>query len=1231
MIAKKKLYFWIIGILGTLFLLLGVTLLLLPHIINLEPVKQKIQAAVSQMIAGEMQYRGAELTFFPEPRVVIHQVRIVIPDKAIISMERMTVVSQIIPLIKGKVKISLVQAEQPAISLDLAGGGPKKEKTEEESIRLFSRVISETIAPFVGAWESKAPHLAILVEKGQLILTEAQQPVFWFRDIQVRAQLPPDQLRVDLACQSNLWGNISVAAQVDTKDLNGTGNIEATDLHPHVLLNYLAPATPPLFGDSRGNLRISLKVDQGKVLQGKLQGSSPYLTIHRGEKKWVLKGKTLNGAFRWQDDQIDFSLTELRLETPRIRLSGEVFIDPAAPHIRMAVAGRDVDVSSVREFALGLAGKAEVVQRIFDIVREGEIPNISFETRGRSPADLGRLQNISIRGNMAGGRIFLSEALTGLKGIPFDLRDTGGEVTISHGILEGKNLAAEWEKARVTRGLLHLGLEGKKGPFHLEALADLDLTELSPFLKKLTGERTFSEELDRLHNLQGRARAKLVLGETLQSIQPRVEVQELNLSARYDRIPYPVQIESAQAVYGGGKIDVKNLKGSVGKSSFSEITAQINVAGSPSIGLSSGKSVVSLAEIHAWLTSLEKFKVPLQDLKSLQGAMALSFINLQGPLTQPGKWDFQILGKIERLAAEASMLPGPLVVRAAQLDVTPEKILLQDSEVNLLDASLRVSAGINGWQKGGNGFEGTIQGDLGARIMGWAFTRFQVPDNLRTQAPLVLRQTRVGWDQRGDIQVSGNLSWPKGPRVDVDLHYSAEALAVNRLRIEDEWSQAGVGLKWHQKELLLNFEGRLEKPTLDRILLKNELLRGSIRGDFQSRIFLDQPLGSTAHGKLKAIDLGLVLPLKAPLIVEEFSIDAVKGRVHVESAGLRWDDRHLTLEGRLDFSPEEIHLDLDVSIDGLEWAKIEKILKTEDQKTEPGKDAGAKIPPLRGRVGFKSPSFEYDRFTWRPLDLEVTFLPEGLKAEVREAGVCGISTPGTVLSISEHLALDFQPQAKNQDFPSVVSCLSGRPVLMTGSLDFYGRVKGQGMPKDLVRSLQGPLEMEAKDGRIYHASTAAKVLSFLHLTDLLEGEKDDPSKKAMKYKSLRAKGELQSGKLTIRELVLDASAMQVASQGEIDFINQRVDLVMAVAPLKTVDWIVKRIPLIDHLLEGTLISIPVRIQGDLKDPRIMPLDPSQIEPGLIGLMKRTLKLPFKVVQPIAKHPEKFQAQPEAPK
>ena len=110
------------------------------------------------------------------------------------------------------------------------------------------------------------------------------------------------------------------------------------------------------------------------------------------------------------------------------------------------------------------------------------------------------------------------------------------------------------------------------------------------------------------------------------------------------------------------------------------------------------------------------------------------------------------------------------------------------------------------------------------------------------------------------------------------------------------------------------------------------LWRDSIRGDFQAQVFTDNLLRSTAQGKLAGTGFRLALPIKVPLILHSFSLDADQRKIRVPSAALSWEERHLTVEGSIDFLPEAILLDMNVSIDGLQWEKIEKLLKTEDRK-----------------------------------------------------------------------------------------------------------------------------------------------------------------------------------------------------------------------------------------------------------------------------------------------------------
>jgi hypothetical protein len=1233
----KKYFLWTAGFLGALLVLLLVTLFLLPHFINLEPMRKKIETAISQQIGEQVKFQRVDFSFFPRPRVIVHQARVSIPEKVSVALETLTIAPEIIPLLQGQVRISLVRAEFPTLTLELAGESPEKAK----SVPFSPAIIQEELAPLMKLMQAKVPQLTIEVEKGRLSLLQKKQPVFWFQDIQGRITLPPDQLRMDLTCKSNLWGHMSLAARLSSKDLNGSVNIRVTDIHPRLLLNYLVPATFPFLEESQGNLEIRLEVDRGKAFRGKIQASSPSLTFHRGEKKWDVKGLTINGAFQMQEDKATIYLTELSLQNPRSNLSGELNVDLAAPFFRLELACREMDVAPVREIAMGLAGDTKPVRTIFGMLRGGKIPYISFKTNGRSLADLGDLKNILIQGEMVGGRIFLPGSLTKLKGVDFDLKDVQGQVNISRGILEVKNLAVQWEKSRVFKGLLKLSLGGENDNFHVEATADVDLTQLPPFLKKLIGDRTFSEEIARFQELQGRVLARLTLGETLKSIQPRIEVQQLRLLARYNRIPYLLKVESAQGAYDRGKIIVKNLKGTIGQSSFSEISAQINLRGTPYILVPSGKSSIVLDEIYAWLNSIEKLKAPLQDIRSLKGTVALSSINLKGPLTQPKKWDYHIGGKIEKLAMEASIVPGLLSVTAAKFEVNPGKIRLQDSQVNLLDASLKVSAAWNGWQQGPRSVEGSFYGNLGTKVIEWSSTRLQLPANWRIQAPLSISQARLGWKPVKGFSFVGNCQWPEGPGVIIDLLYTPEELTVNRLLITDDRSQANIGLKFQQKELRLDFKGNLEKTTVDRILIKNEFLAGSIRGDFRSHIFIDNLLRSTAQGKLAGAGLGLALPIKLPLILERFSLDAEKNKIRVHSAALRWEDRHLTMGGSVDFSSEAFLVDMDISIDGLQWEKIEKILKTGDPKTqlakagktarrmEPSRAKKMRFPPLRGRIGIKSKYFEYGRYTWRPLVLEISFPAEEVKVTITEANVCGISTTGTVRVNSGNIALDFQALAKNQEISSTAQCLSGKPNIISGDLNFYAQVKGQGQSKDLASSLQGSWHLEARDGRVYRESIFMKIFGFLRLTENSARDQTDltKGKGEMSYKSLQAKGDLYSGKLFIKELALNASVMGLVSQGEIDFLHQRIDFVVLVAPLKQVNWIVKHIPIIGYILGGTLVSLPVRVHGDLNAPKIIPLDPSVIGSNLMGIMKRTLKLPFKVTEPIFQEPEKLKEQP----
>jgi len=93
--------------------------------------------------------------------------------------------------------------------------------------------------------------------------------------------------------------------------------------------------------------------------------------------------------------------------------------------------------------------------------------------------------------------------------------------------------------------------------------------------------------------------------------------------------------------------------------------------------------------------------------------------------------------------------------------------------------------------------------------------------------------------------------------------------------------------------------------------------------------------------------------------------------------------------------------------------------------------------------------------------------------------------------------------------------------------------------------------------------------------------------------------------------------MTIIFNGQIDLINDHIDLTCLVAPFKTVDLIIEKIPIISTLLSGNLVSVPVKATGKISDPAVVPLHPSAVGEGLINAMKNILKTPVKLLDKIS--------------
>ena len=160
------------------------------------------------------------------------------------------------------------------------------------------------------------------------------------------------------------------------------------------------------------------------------------------------------------------------------------------------------------------------------------------------------------------------------------------------------------------------------------------------------------------------------------------------------------------------------------------------------------------------------------------------------------------------------------------------------------------------------------------------------------------------------------------------------------------------------------------------------------------------------------------------------------------------------------------------------------------------------------------------------------------------------------------------------------------------------------------------LNLEARDGRVYRSTVLSKIFALLNVTEIYRGKLPDLVQEGCAYDSLKARATLKNGKVLFEDVVFDGHCAKLVGTGAIDLASLQVDFTVLVSPFKTVDTVIRHVPLLGRALGGTLVTIPVKVTGDLTDPSVIPLSPSAVGSGLLNTMKNVFQLPFTLTQPL---------------
>ncbi len=297
-----------------------------------------------------------------------------------------------------------------------------------------------------------------------------------------------------------------------------------------------------------------------------------------------------------------------------------------------------------------------------------------------------------------------------------------------------------------------------------------------------------------------------------------------------------------------------------------------------------------------------------------------------------------------------------------------------------------------------------------------------------------------------------------------------------------------------------------------------------------------------------------------------------------------------------------IHIDMD-KLD------LDSLLAIENKKSQ------SKSQPLfdHKTLYLSTRQLTYKKTDFLNIDSQINFNKDKTQVLIRNANLCNLTATGIVqLYKDKQVTTDFSIlPLGNHDLAEVLSCLFKNNNIIDGAYSFVCNFSGQASSDIIAHKQNGRLTLKASNGRIHKWTFLSRLLSvfnILHVADI--------SKKGIGYRTIVIEADIKDSIVHLKKAVIDADNMALIFSGWIDPLNDNMDLTCLVAPFKTIDTIIKYIPVVNTMLSGRLAAFPAKATGSITDPVVTALNPSAVGKGLMNMLEDIIKTPVRLMEEI---------------
>ncbi|MEA1867901.1 MAG: AsmA-like C-terminal domain-containing protein [Thermodesulfobacteriota bacterium] len=1218
----------------SVLVIVGLLVFLTPYVLKLELVRSRITYEIAHRLDSNIDIKAISWQWFPFPRIALSDA-LVSNNQLEAEVPKILLFPDWPGLFRGRPGISRVVFDNP-------------------NLHLMSMAPAADEEP----WSLPPLSATLIIKNGSLALDpEGVLPGLLhdtnclnFLNVEAKIDIRPDRVDASLTCIP------PYAKSLETKGhfIPSKGSyelwIDCQEFKPHKILLASLSKSPVKPLDSDINVQAAITGTGIDDIKASIKGDFPCLRIESHDKEMLFSCGYTDLSLKKQGQQIHVSVNALELTDPGLTLSGVIERRQAALTDEaiwlIDLKAKEVDLSGVREKVLALFGGHQVADLVCDTVLGGKAGAAAYYFEGTVPR-FRELKAMTITADV-------DEASIHVPNVDLDLKKASGQIKIRDGILIGQNLSAGLGDSLGTNGSLALGLVGKDEVFKLDMDLDADLSKLPALLHRLVDHQGFRNELAKFSNVRGKTSGRLILGDRLKNISVRVDVSSIDGTAYYERITWPVKIKKGQLQVLPDEVNWSNIQGVAGPHSIHETGG--SVRWKDEIFLDIKKLNASL-DSGPLLTELKRYprlqEVLSKVLLSIDGTVEVTDAWLKGSVRKPLNWKYGITANTKSLNFHSPLLPESSHIEQASAQVDQENVRISSCRMRLSDQQMSLNGDIKHkkWQEWQGRLD--LSGTAREGISQWVKAKGWIPTLYFPGTPCILNHLRVAWDPK-KIGVKGeilsDIENKKATKVKLDISSGPKELSIKDLTITTPDEEASFSLNLLQvpeENLLLNWEGCLKGDTLNKILEENKILSGYIKGSCNMTCSLEDPSSARFKGSIEASGLNWHWGVSEPTIVKYANLHGHNSWTDIEELSLGINGESVMSKGRASFSKHNIDLDLDLKSDSLFWKNFSRFIDTYKEK-HPYPDL-APIPKspnhqitkspnsplsITGRINFDLDRFKYTSiketafsdkdqkvtdYIWRPITGQIKFLPHGKTSiSISSGTICGLNTTGTWRSYPGSGMANLSISTDHEEkvfFQNLLSCLGYDQNILEGPFVFNANLEGT--PKNWKR---GTLELHSANGRIRRMTLLSKIFSVLNVTDLFSKNGfPDFLTEGFSFSQMEIKGNIKDNNLYIDQAIIKGKGLNFFGSGTIDLGDMDADMTVLVAPLKTIDTIVSKVPLLGKAIGGkdaTIVTFPVKIKGQIKNPEVTVLSPDAVGVAMIDLVKNTLMLPFRILSPI---------------